>query len=757
MLLIVESPSKCLKIESFVRCKCISSKGHIRELKKLPENPRDEPTYENIPEKKSHIESMRKVIKMYSPADIYLATDDDREGEAIAWHICQVFGLPVETTKRIIFHEVTKPALQKAVLNPIVINMNIVKAQQARQVLDLMVGFKISPLLWKYLYRNKDNSLSAGRCQTPALRLVYDNEKECSQAVLSQSYKIVGIFFSKKLEFVLSKELENSEKVCEFFELSKSFKHMFSIGQKKIIQQNPPRPFSTSSLLQSASSNLGMSPKETMSICQQLYQDGFITYMRTDAQTYSLSFLEEAKKWILEEKKRPEYVGDLEKLTEAVGAHEAIRVTHIEGEKPDGGKAKKLYDFIWKNTVASCMSTATMEQTPVYMSCPQIGGMDGLRYEYTIEVPAFLGWKSIYPEKGGEQGKMAIYFASCHKEQSLVEASAKIAVHGHKSHYTEAGLIKRLEDVGIGRPSTYASLVEVLMERGYVKKMDIDGAIIKCSEYVLEGGDIKEVIIEKKAGQERGKLVIQPTGVLVAEFLTDSFASLFDYGYTEAMEKDLDEMARGVEKDICGECNEQIERLIKPIEKKRFFLKETEEYYVVFGKYGPVIQHVTNKKDFRQIRVKIDMDRLRKGEYSLGELEDRGEEVLGEYEGNPVILLNGPFGEYIKYKEENIPLTGFSAPSASSAPSAQSTMNTLYDKFVEYYSNRSQEKTNPKIIRELTEDLSIRNGKYGAYIHYETPGMKKPQFYKLKGFKESYRLCQKEVILEWIRTTYNVG
>jgi len=757
MLLIVESPSKCLKIESFVRCKCISSKGHIRELKKLPENPRDEPTYENIPEKKSHIESMRKVIKMYSPADIYLATDDDREGEAIAWHICQVFGLPVETTKRIIFHEVTKPALQKAVLNPIVINMNIVKAQQARQVLDLMVGFKISPLLWKYLYRNKDNSLSAGRCQTPALRLVYDNEKECSQAVLSQSYKIVGIFFSKKLEFVLSKELENSEKVCEFFELSKSFKHMFSIGQKKIIQQNPPRPFSTSSLLQSASSNLGMSPKETMSICQQLYQDGFITYMRTDAQTYSLSFLEEAKKWILEEKKRPEYVGDLEKLTEAVGAHEAIRVTHIEGEKPDGGKAKKLYDFIWKNTVASCMSTATIEQTPVYMSCPQIGGMDGLRYEYTIEVPAFLGWKSIYPEKGGEQGKMAIYFASCHKEQSLVEASAKIAVHGHKSHYTEAGLIKRLEDVGIGRPSTYASLVEVLMERGYVKKMDIDGAIIKCSEYVLEGGDIKEVIIEKKAGQERGKLVIQPTGVLVAEFLTDSFASLFDYGYTEAMEKDLDEMARGVEKDICGECNEQIERLIKPIEKKRFFLKETEEYYVVFGKYGPVIQHVTNKKDFRQIRVKIDMDRLRKGEYSLGELEDRGEEVLGEYEGNPVILLNGPFGEYIKYKEENIPLTGFSAPSASSAPSAQSTMNTLYDKFVEYYSNRSQEKTNPKIIRELTEDLSIRNGKYGAYIHYETPGMKKPQFYKLKGFKESYRLCQKEVILEWIRATYNVG
>jgi topoisomerase IA-like protein len=214
------------------------------------------------------------------------------------------------------------------------------------------------------------------------------------------------------------------------------------------------------------------------------------------------------------------------------------------------------------------------------------------------------------------------------------------------------------------------------------------------------------------------------------------------------MEKDLDEMARGIIKDICGQCNEEIEGLIKPIEKKKFSLKETEEYCVVFGKYGPVIQHVTNKKDFRQIRVKIDMDRLRRGEYSLGELEDKGEEVLGEYEGSPVILLNGPFGEYIKYKEDNIPLTGIST-------SASST-NTLYDNFVEYYSGRSQEKTNPKIIRELTEGLSIRNGKYGAYIHYETPGMKKPQFYKLKGFKESYRLCQKEVILEWIRVTYNV-
>ena len=753
MLLIVESPSKCSKIESFIRCKCISSKGHIRELKTLPTTDYDNPTYDIIPEKKSHIESMHKVIKMYSPGDIYLATDDDREGEAIAWHICQVFGLPVETTKRIIFHEVTKLALQKAVTTPTTINMNIVKAQKARQVLDVMVGYKISPLLWKYLYRNKDHSLSAGRCQTPALRLVYDNDQECRQAILKQTYKIVGTFFPKKIEFVLSRELGTKEQVCDFLEASKTFKHEFSLGQKKQVIQPPPRPFSTSGLLQSASSNLGMGPKETMSLCQQLYQDGWITYMRTDARTYSVEFLEEAKKWILDNQNRPEYVGDIDGLAnkDAGNPHEAIRVTHLE-QTGDGlaGRAKKLYNFIWKNTIASCMADAKMEHTPAYMSCPQIEGK--LQYVHAIEVAQFLGWKVIYPSSSKESIQdVAFYMSSCPKEQYLIRGSATICVHGAQSHYTEAGLIKKLEEVGIGRPSTYASLVEVLLERGYVKKEDIDGGVIQCAEYVLECGKITETVLDKKVGGEKGKLVIQPTGMLVAEFLTENFGPLFEYGYTEKMEKDLDKIAGGESAiNICECCEEQIEGLIGPIEKKRFVLSDTAEYCVVFGRWGPVIQH-TKKREYKSIRVKLDMDRLARGEYTLAELEEKKEETIGEYDGHPVVVSKGPFGEYIQYRGENIGV---------SALAIASTEDSLYDKFAEYMKQKSQpviDKTNSKIIRELAEGLTIRNGKYGGYIHHETADMKKPKFYTLKGFKESYRLCQKEVLLEWIRKTYQIG
>jgi DNA topoisomerase-1 len=756
MLLIVESPSKCTKIESFIKCKCISSKGHIRELKKLPVSPSAEPTYENIPDKKAHIDSMKKVIKSYKPDEIYIATDDDREGEAIAWHICQVFGLPVETTKRIIFHEVTKSALEKAVNNPTIINMNIVKAQKARQVLDLMVGFKVSPLLWKYLYRSKNNSLSAGRCQTPALRLVYDNEQEKKRTVIRQTQKITGTFFPKKIEFTLSKEFETDEQVLGFLEASNEFRHVFSLGVKKDNVIMPPKPFNTSGLLQSASSNLRMTPKETMSACQKLYQDGHITYMRTESQTYSSEFLQDVEKHILKMKTR-EYLGNMEALknTDEGNPHEAIRVTHLEvGSIEDtNSKVKRLYEFIWKNTVASCMSAARFEQTPAYMNCPEMGDSN-TRYIHLIEVPIFLGWRSLSsPQMTTES--LAFYMSSCPKEQLALLVKSHIAVHGRHSHYTEASLIKRLEDVGIGRPSTYASLVETIIDRGYVKKMDIDGDVYQCFEHVLEKGEIKSIKQEKRIGQEKGKLVIQPTGVLVAEFLTEHFGPLFDYGYTEKMEKDLDEIAKGsitegtgvgvCQKDICEECHKEIEKLIKPVEKQMFVLKDTDEYMVVFGRYGAVLQSRT--REYKSIQIKVDMDRLRAGDYTLAELENRGEDIIGIHDGSEVVLMNGPFGKYLKYKEENIGLN-----IVESIDCAEDI--TLFDKFVKWYTKPKEENT--KIIRELSDGLSIRNGKYGAYIHHQTKEMKKPAFYKLKGFKESYRLCQKDVLMEWIKNTYNV-
>jgi DNA topoisomerase-1 len=475
--------------------------------------------------------------------------------------------------------------------------------------------------------------------------------------------------------------------------------------------------------------------------------------MRTDSRNYCAEFLQEVRKWVLDKYIKTEYVGAGSQSNADETAHEAIRVTHLEMATVEGLplRVKKLYEFIWKNTIASCMSAAKIEQTPVYMSCPQIYEKTPIQYVHLIDRVAFMGWTALYPQPTMDEN--LFYMSSCPKEQKLIMATAKVAVHGRHSHYTEASLIKKLEDIGIGRPSTYASLVEVLLDRGYVKKMDIEGDVLSCSEYVLKDGDIKEEKIEKKVGQEKGKLVIQPTGILVAEFLTENFGPLFDYGYTEAMEKDLDEMARGnCHKDICLGCHHQIESLIGPVEKKRFVLADTDEYSVVFGRFGAVIQHITNKKDFRTIRAKLDMDRLRKGEYSLAELEEKREEVLGEHEGHSVILLNGPFGKYIKYKDENV---GLKSILENEVEEGIESID-LYDKFVKWIS-KPVEKENTKIIRELADGLSIRNGKYGAYIHHETKEMKKPKFYKLKGFKESYRLCQKEVILDWIRENYQIG
>lgn len=755
-LLIVESPSKCSKIESFLPCQCISSKGHIRELNKLPKKGCD-PIFEIIEEKKTHIESMRKVIKKYSADQIYLASDDDREGEAIAWHICQVFGLPVETTKRIIFHEITKGALEKAVGTPIFINMSLVRAQQARQVLDMMVGFKISPVLWKYLYRSKDNCLSAGRCQTPALRLVYDNAQDKRDITLS--YRITGLFYPKKVEFVLSRELDTKEEVVGFLEASKGFMHRFSTGVKKSCIEGAPKPFHTSGLLQAASSSLKMSPKEVMAGCQQLYQAGYITYMRTDSRLYCGEFLQEAREFITRGWSES-YVGSLGGLesTDAGNPHEAIRVTHLEMKVVDDckGRVAKLYEFIWKNTVASCMSVYRGEQTPLYFTSP----IEDCPYIYKVETPIFLGWKTLFTNvdtttKEQETGAgLMLYMQSSKKEILCGLVSAKVAIHGRHSHYTEASLISRLEDKGIGRPSTYASLVDTIIERGYLKKMDIDGSSIIVKEYVLEKGEIIESMVEKKVGQEKGKLVIQPVGIMVIEFLTNHFDKLFAYDYTRGMELELDEIALGGTKDICSACDAEIDELIIPTEKLRFRIKDTCEYFVVFGRYGPMIQKEGSRESL-SVCKDIDIGRLQRCEYNLDELLVKKEErIIGEYEGKSVIVKTGQYGFYLQYDGENI---GYKTLGIEDG-------DDILDIFIKYKSGKKSfeqtgdktEDKQTKIIRELTEEMSIRNGKYGAYVHYHKPGMKKPKFLTLKGFKESYRLCHKDILMEWIKTTYGL-
>jgi DNA topoisomerase-1 len=611
-LVIVESASKCLKIETYLgsQYKCIASNGHIRQiegLKSIETKRNYEPKFTIPKEKSKHVETMRTILGMFSKSNIILATDDDREGEAIAWHICETFALSVADTQRIKFNEITKSAILRAIENPIRIDMDLVRAQHARQVLDMLVGFKISPLLWKYLYNDKTNGLSAGRCQTPALRLVYDNDKARTSPELS--YKTRGKFGAKNVEFVLSKDFVKKDDVSEFLSKSVRFKHYLTIGSPTESTRGPPKPFNTSRLLQHVSH---LSPKETMALCQTLYQEGHITYMRTDSTKYSKDFLSEARTWITNAF-GDKYIGQLDKIenTDASNPHEAIRVTNLETTEITGSdpRLNTMYKTILKNTIESCMSDAKYSITECRISAP-----DDLFYRSVIEVPLFYGWKK--QRETGEQndGKgMLLYFKSILNnpiQSAYIESN--VSFTNRHSHYTESSLISKLEDLGIGRPSTFASLVDVIQERGYVKKMNIEGEKYTCVEYKLSGDTIEEVKIERIHGNEKNKLVIQPVGVLIIEFLIKTFESLFSYDYTDQMEKRLDDIAGGKSGvqwyDACKECHVLIRSLSNSVAKEKYKLDG--EHDLVFTKNGPAISKkmADGTNEYRSVRKDIAID-----------------------------------------------------------------------------------------------------------------------------------------------------
>ena len=730
-LVIVESPSKCKKIEEYLGSDycCISSMGHIQKitgLKSIDKKNKYTITFDPLPEKVEHIEWMRMVIAKFHKSNVILASDADREGESIAWHICQVFDLDVGITKRILFHEITKPALLNAVEHPTVIDMNMVRAQQARQILDVFIGFKISPVLWKYLYKNKDNSLSAGRCQTPALRLIHENEIERKNVVPEQKYKVTGVFTQKKISFMLDHDFENHPtEILEFLESSKTHPHKMTIGSPTEHYKSPPKPFSTSGLLQAASSILHIGPKEAMSICQQLYQDGFITYMRTESLKYSSVFTKTVKDYVLDRFHKPEYLGDFASIenTDTTNPHEAIRPTNILllDIQNENHRANKLYKLIWKNTVESCMSTFTYQNVIVSVSAPM-----GHVYKHTVEIPIFAGWKKLF-ENNVESATMSstsllLYLKSQPSGiLSYVSIAFSVVMHHRHSHYTEASLIKKLEDLQIGRPSTYAMIVDTNIEREYVKKIDIPGTTMKITEYTLLATDGKIVTEEREKvfGEEKSKLVIQPIGMMVSDFLTEHFHSLFSYDYTKQMETELDNIAMGnVENwyEVCDKCNEEITTLLKPaktVVKQVFDVKGSDEYKIVYEMYGAVLRKIldTGKYEYKSIRkdITLDLEVLRCGGYSL---ED---------------LIYTPVHKTI---EESID---------ASTPVV------------------CQETENKKIIRILNENLSIRVGKFGAYIYYKTAEMTKPSFYNLNKFKQSYKFSTEEVLLKWIKDTYNVS
>ena len=798
-LVIVESPSKCKKIEEYLgnQYHCIASKGHIRTidgLKSINIQNGFHPTFTLIEEKKGHIETMAAIIRQFSPEKVLIATDDDREGEAIAWHICEVFGLPINTTPRILFHEITKDAIRAAVETPTTINMPLVYAQHARQVLDMVVGYTISPLLWKHIYNDKTNGLSAGRCQTPALRLIYENHLEHKTRLLQTEYHTTGYFFEKAVKFVLNRRNTTPEEMEAFLVKSKMFEHRLTMGEPKESTKSPPVPLTTSRLLQTASSTLHYSPKQTMELCQQLYQGGLITYMRTDSSKYSPVFLEQAAAFIRGQCANDDrYIGDFSKIEnrDVANPHEAIRVSNIRltAISDTNRCLVSMYRLIWKHTVESCMSAATYSVRQAAITSPD----PEANYIHILEIPTFLGWKRassfLTSEKAVEadsetaeqQSGMALYFETmANRPVALQYIESLVHAESRHSHYTEASLIQRLESLGIGRPSTYAAIVDTIQDRGYVRQKDIPGVPIKCLEYKLtrRTGNIDISEKERVFGAEKRKLVIQTSGIIVIEFLVRNFESLFSYDYTKTMESRLDEIAESDQANeiwntICSQCYHDIHT------PKTQLLKTKRETYtigdgaeLVFHSSGASIKETSGDGTvvYKAVRkdVDIDLGRLKRGDYTVAELLEISNEELGVYADKPVLLKSGPYGLYLDHGGNKISLKSVAKsadeitlediiPLLEQSIAAESEKTIDLDKIEDTYTRDKYASSSVRpTIRVLTPELSVRNGKYGVYIYYQKTGVKKPIFLNIHKFKENSWTCDPDRLLEWLRQTYQL-
>lgn len=760
-LVIVESPSKCSKIEGYLgdEYRCIASKGHIREidgLKNIDTKGNFHPTFTLIKEKADHVKQMREQIQYFDKSNVILATDDDREGEAIAWHICQVFELSECSTQRIVFNEITNPAIQAAILKPGRINMNLVYAQHARQILDIIVGFKISPLLWKKIYHSKSNSLSAGRCQTPALRLVYDNAKDLERSELETKYKTTGWFIGSA--FDLNHEFDTPELTQKFLEQSKTHDHILTIDEPRLKRASPPKPFNTSRLLQVASSVLKCSPKQTMQLCQTLYQDGHITYMRTDSAKYSGVFLEQLDRFVTSEFGDKSYVGNLGLIEQkdAANPHEAIRVTNLALRSlPEGSKESSMYRLIWRNTVESCMSDAEYTSYLVKIAAP-----DKFFYQTTLDIPVFLGWRKLFDKPSTEDNpnsKLLFMRTLVGKPIKYDYIESSVVVRNKHSHYTEASLIQKLEDLGIGRPSTFATLVDTIQDRGYVKCSDVKGVSLKCNNFKLRGKILELMTVEKVFGQEKNKLVIQPLGILCVEFLIQYFQELFDYGYTKTMESDLDKIAtlgKSAESDwhqLCSKCYLDIKRLADACKKEKEVYPIDDDHELVFQQYGPVIR--SKKEDTRGYQyysvkpgITIDLEKARVGGYQLADLIAISNENLGSHEGHKVALRLGKFGPYVEWNDQTISIRTVDKP-----------LELIELGDVVHLLQPAEKTRHVKPaghIRQLTDDMSVRTGKFGPYVYYKTSKMKTPEFFNIKKFPEPVATCPAETLVSWIQTTY---
>ena len=716
-LVIVESPAKAKTIEKYLGkdFKVTSCYGHIRDLAKDDKSIDKEngfiPTYIPSPDKKKVIKELQTLKKKSSK--VYIATDNDREGEAIAWHLKEILNLNEEEYERIVFREITKKAVLNSIENPTKINMDLVNAQQARRVLDRLVGFEISPILWKKIKRG----LSAGRVQSVAVKFVVDRENEISIFKPESSFKTTAIFSlnSEKFTAELNTRFNNQEESERFLNECKNTSFKVKNIEKKPSKRSPSAPFTTSTLQQEASRKIGFSPSLTMSTAQRLYESGHITYMRTDSVNLSDEALENSKN-VIESSYGNDYFKRRvfkTKSNSAQEAHEAIRPTNFSLD--NAGKTdteKKLYNLIWRRTLASQMSESIFERTVVNIN-------NGNKFEFKAsgEIMVFDGFLKLYNDNS-ENTKL---LPKLQKDSILntEEILCKQVFTKHPPRYSEASLIKKMEDSGIGRPSTFAETIRKIKEREYVVKEERDGKIIKSNEIRLISNEISYEIKEEKTGFEKNKIYPTNMGMFVTEFLNENFNSSFmDYSFTAKTESQLDQIAyKGRNwNSMIEEFYVVFSKLFDNVPEERYQLeKELGEFQgkkmiARVAKFGPVIQigekedadegfpkyfNMSSEQLIRHISINEALDIINKK-------EENNSLPTFEYDKGNIELKNGRYGFYLRFNDKNykIDKEKYPEPKNLSADQAIEIVNTPIEK-------------SKDILKEFDNGLQIRLGKYG--------------------------------------------
>lgn len=741
-LVIVESPAKAKTIEKFLGAdfKVESSFGHIRDLVSKGMGIEIEKNFTPIYEvSKDKREVVKKLKKLSSEVEtVWLASDEDREGEAISWHLAETLKLNPTTTNRIVFHEITKNAILKAIENPRKIDVNLVNAQQARRVLDRLVGFELSPVLWRKIR----SGLSAGRVQSVAVRLIVDREREIQAFNSNSTYRVVAQFFTDKGE-ILPAELDHRFETKE--EAENFLKHCISAGyqvsdlETKPAKRNPAAPFTTSTLQQEASRKLGFSVARTMQIAQKLYESGLITYMRTDSVNLSEEAIAAAQAEI-NSYYGVEYSQSRRfntKNKSAQEAHEAIRPTYMDRHTAGADPTeKKLYDLIWKRTIASQMAEAKLERTTAHINVSQ----SAHQFVAKGEVLLFDGFLKVYmegtdDEEQEEKNMLPRITVNEVLTRNSIQATERYS--RPKPRFTEASLVKELEENGIGRPSTYAPTISTIMKRGYVEKSDLEGTVRPYFQLTLEGNDISEKTLTEKTGADKGKLMPTDIGSVVTDFLKDNFDQIMDYSFTAQVEEEFDKIAEGKEdwvrmiEDFYGSFHSKIEDTQENAERatgERNLGTHPENGKLVLariGRYGPMVQIGTNededKPQFASIPKELHIETITLEEaLNLFKLPRK----IGKFEDLEITIGSGRFGPYVLHNKKFVSLKKEMDP-----------MKVTLEEAIELIKEKREAEANMHIavFEEKEPKIEVSNGRYGPYIKSEKKNYKIPKGTDPKG------------------------